>query len=82
MTMEAIDMSGLSAIMREAWDEAYARGMPLPWLLVTTGINGDTIVARYTEPQPGEGLQSLHLEEKRGTSSATTRAQRPGANII
>jgi hypothetical protein len=61
MTMEAIDMSGLSAIMREAWDEAYARGMPLPWLLVTTGINGDTIVARYTEPQPGEGLQTEFL---------------------
>jgi hypothetical protein len=57
------DMPGLEAFMRDALEEAHARGLPRPWLLVATCINGYTFVCRYAEPRLGGVLEPEMLGE-------------------
>jgi hypothetical protein len=46
------DMPGLEAFMRDALEEAYARELPRPWLLVATGINGYNLCLPLYRAEP------------------------------
>ena len=70
--------------MRDALEEAYARGLPRPWLLVATCINGYTFVCRYAEPSLGGGLEPEMFGEviSNSGSVATSASRRPRRSSI
>ena len=61
------DEEGLTQHIAQALEFFYhERKAPLPYLLIATGINGVTIVARYTEGEAGLDAEMLVFDENHG----------------